>query len=435
MYRFAGENEFRKILSNRVMSDSFPKRDSRSLSDIFLGGGGGLLISGRVIPVCGDYENDIRYYIEINADSVERNLILFFKSIHASSAYVELQKIAEEREIQRVQMFFSDNRIEIYDFMDTYPCDAVRHIDGIGFWEVILPIDEAMLFLSKVDESVKSIDKTFRECPGWLYRRVIEKADSRKLYDWSKRLRYLKGNMTYDAQIAIPNAIFPQEYYDAYYLFRDIEESYITNTNAHTNRYCNNYNLSANDVMARLATTAGLVGCIMGRIHEETHRKVLWLDYACGGGQIANMVHPELFACTDYEIVGVDVNETAIRFAESYALASGGKRKFHKIEAEESVDASKFDLISISEFLEHCFDPLRFLKDLNVRNGAYVLAETPLDQSMSVSLPNEHIWTWRECDFIRLFEIAGFKVIGVNKQLFSDGVGSLDYITVVAQRV
>ncbi len=434
MYRFAGEKEFKKILSNKVMTDCFPKRDSRNLKDIFFRGVGGLLIPGRVISVCGDYESDIKYYLENNSEVDESNLILFFKSVHASFAYMDINRIIEEEEINHVQMFFSDNRIEIYDFMDTYFCDAIRHIDGVGFWEVVLPVEEAFRFLEKLDECVKSIDKTFNECPGWLYRRVIEKIDSKKLYDWAKRLKYLKGNLTYDAQIAIPNAIFPKEYYEAYYLFRDLEESYITDTNEHKNRYCNNYNLSANDVMARLATTAGLVGCIMGRIHEETHRKVYWLDYGCGGGQIVNMAHPELFSCNDYEIVGVDVNETAIRFAESFALASGGKRKFRKIGVGDKVDAREFDLISASEFLEHCYDPLRFLKDLNVRNGAYVLAETPLDQWMSVSLPNEHIWTWRECDFIRLFETAGYKVIGVNKQLFSDGIGTLDYITVVAQR-
>ena len=435
MYRFAGENEFRKILSNQVTQDCFPKRDSRSLSDIFFRGIGGLLITGRVISVCGDYENDIRYYLGKNTDSDEGNLILFLKSVHASIACMEIKRISEKKEIQNVQVFFSDNRIEIYDFMDAYSCNAIRHIDGIGFWEVILSLEEATLFLNKLNECVQSIDKSFNGCPGWLYRRVIEKTDSRKLYDWAKRLTYLKENLTYNEQIAIPNAIFPKQYYDAYYLFRDIEESYITDISEHKSRYKNNYNLSANDVMARLATTAGLVGCIMGRIHEETHRKVYWIDYACGGGQIVNMVQPELFSCMDYEIVGVDVNETAIRFAESYALLSGGKRIFRKIDAGESVDVRKYDLISISEFLEHCYDPLRFLEDLNIRNGAYILAETPLDQRMSVSLPNEHIWTWRECDFTRLFEVAGYKVIGVNKQLFSDGIGALDYITVVAQRV
>jgi hypothetical protein len=168
---------------------------------------------------------------------------------------------------------------------------------------------------------------------------------------------------------------------------------------------------------------------------DSSDKPISWLDLGCGSAQVANLVRPEIVRCQKYSSLGVDSNNSDLEWGRAQA---GGlfSRNFIKHNALQSeITISDFNLITAFEFLEHLIDPLSFLIDLGVTEGSYFIAGTPLNEPINITpWSNVHVWSFTKDDLCKIFETAGFEVLGSNESRFSTRCGGLDYLTVIAKK-
>tara|TARA_B100000686_G_C16791822_1_gene979233 strand:- start:2127 stop:2849 length:723 start_codon:yes stop_codon:yes gene_type:complete len=98
--------------------------------------------------------------------------------------------------------------------------------------------------------------------------------------------------------------------------------------------------------------------------------KIKILDVGCGGGILC-----EPLARLGAKIIGIDVNEKAIKSAKNHSFQSNLKIKYHCTDISKFNCKEKFDLITCMEVLEHVNDVelvVKNIKRLLKKNGIFI---------------------------------------------------------------
>lgn len=97
------------------------------------------------------------------------------------------------------------------------------------------------------------------------------------------------------------------------------------------------------------------------------------LDIGCGNGELA-----EALRAKGCKVTGVDISEKAIEEAKKF-LDEGFCFDIEKENWPDKLLTKKFDLIIVSEVIEHLFDPIVFMKKIKplVKTGGRIIITTP----------------------------------------------------------
>ncbi len=158
----------------------------------------------------------------------------------------------------------------------------------------------------------------------------------------------------------------------------------------------------------------------------ELHRKTnLLLDVGFGSGGLLREAQRH-----GWDVHGVEVSTAAVERARGFGV------KAHCGELESAAYSDGvFDVVVISELLEHLPDPFSLLRELHriLRPGGMCLATTPNGRGLSgrflgarwiVAASDEHLHLFSAAALRKLFAGAGFSVI----TLKSSGIDPHDWI-------
>lgn len=138
---------------------------------------------------------------------------------------------------------------------------------------------------------------------------------------------------------------------------------------------------------------------------------IKWVDVGCGTGVILNNVNvPD----ENFKLIGLDVKDTA-----SLDMNNSNKLvEYHTIKPFDTVhiDEESPHLVTFFETIEHIFDPLEFLEKYTSSKPDYVIAGSPLEETIPITPNKEHVWGFTGKGFKYLFEQAGMRTISHNME-------------------
>lgn len=165
---------------------------------------------------------------------------------------------------------------------------------------------------------------------------------------------------------------------------------------------------------------------------------IRWLDVACGRGKITNAVDPTRYAGCEFEILGVDMQNSRIGTA---ARAASEGRSFKVGDALDFLrraasEGAAYHIISMFEFLEHLPDPLGFLRNVAQARPVFVVAGSPLEQKIDApfdrKLDGVHLWSFSRKSWEQMFELAGLETVISGEMRIGAYLKGLDWLTMVA---
>ncbi len=112
------------------------------------------------------------------------------------------------------------------------------------------------------------------------------------------------------------------------------------------------------------------------------------LDVGCGYGNHLFMLHSRLGKPQNVRMVGVNLDPNQLAFAEAFASSVDGYDNCHFEQADLSnrlpFDDRTFDVVALSDVLEHMTDPAAALRELMrvTRKGGLIVLSTPLKGSL-----------------------------------------------------
>lgn len=168
--------------------------------------------------------------------------------------------------------------------------------------------------------------------------------------------------------------------------------------------------------------TYGQIFKFLNEITVKIQRpKLSILDLGCGVGPISFFL-----AQKGHEVVGVDISQNAIKICKEIKRTFKLKNvKFVAGDISEIKFKHKFDLVVMSELIEHIKDDYGLIKNIynNVNKGGFILVTTP-----SINAPlyrigflrsfDERVGHLRRYSEGKLREVikrTGFKIIGIRK--------------------
>jgi ubiquinone/menaquinone biosynthesis C-methylase UbiE len=116
------------------------------------------------------------------------------------------------------------------------------------------------------------------------------------------------------------------------------------------------------------------------------------LDVGCGYGNHLFMLNSRLGLPQNLRLVGVNLDPNQLGFAQAFASSVEGYQncEFHHADLSAGLpfDDRTFDVVSLSDVLEHMTDPAGALKELMrvTRSGGLIVLSTPLKGSLFKSL-------------------------------------------------
>lgn len=112
------------------------------------------------------------------------------------------------------------------------------------------------------------------------------------------------------------------------------------------------------------------------------------LDVGCGYGNHMLMLNARLGKRADVRLVGVDLYESALDYARSFAATVPGydNCSFQVADLEQGLpfESGTFDAVNIADVLEHLVDPAKALEELVriTKPGGAIIFSTPLKTSL-----------------------------------------------------
>ncbi len=132
----------------------------------------------------------------------------------------------------------------------------------------------------------------------------------------------------------------------------------------------------------------------------ETANGARLLDYGCGDGALAGVLH----GCFARPVFGVDVNPLAITLAEGEFGRRGYDGRFKVIEGYDTgFPDGHFDAAVCSDVIEHVTEPLALLREIYrvLRPGGHLVITTPIRFSEDPVDPM-HVREWFTGEFVAL---------------------------------
>jgi len=156
--------------------------------------------------------------------------------------------------------------------------------------------------------------------------------------------------------------------------------------------------------------TPKIIDSINKLLNQKKFKKLNHLDVGCGNGALT-IKFKKFFKTT----LGIDLSKKGIFFAKKY---ENKNLKFKYIGLNQLIKKKKkFKFVTSIEVIEHQYDPLKFLKELNSitsKNG-YILISTPFHgyiKNLIISLLNlndRHYTALWKHGHIKFFSIKTFK--------------------------
>lgn len=171
----------------------------------------------------------------------------------------------------------------------------------------------------------------------------------------------------------------------------------------------------------------------------ESESKSMWLDIGCGLGYLLDCAYDYGF-----DVVGVEFN--------SHAIESITRRYRYRVEhasvLNSGFDEERFDVISMTDVIEHLHDPratVQRMFDLTKPGGVAIVTTMDSDSLSSRILgkrledfrrTREHLYFFNRSTATRLLEDAGYQVISIKSYGHTFELGFLsDRIGLISKRL
>jgi Methyltransferase domain len=230
-----------------------------------------------------------------------------------------------------------------------------------------------------------------------------------------------------------PKAFKPFREYEFFYRFQEFElEKWSIDAPTFT---FSRSSLAGNiDHFVRQSQLFGLIEMLFMLIGKERPGETIrWLDLGCSRGVTANGIRlQEYLPDRNWEIVGVDWNESAVRIANKRADVG---RTFLKGDAKEAIaqlGGTRFNIISAFEVIEHLEDPVKTLKDYVPWCSDFFIAGSPLAELQGWLPAPNHIWTFDRPGFEETFRAAGLTPVFANEAYVGRFNKGADWVTLIA---
>jgi 2-polyprenyl-3-methyl-5-hydroxy-6-metoxy-1,4-benzoquinol methylase len=143
------------------------------------------------------------------------------------------------------------------------------------------------------------------------------------------------------------------------------------------------------------------------------------LDIGCGAGFFLKAA-----ACSGWEANGTEISEAAAEYARTITKVHVMQGKLEQL----GMPTEKYDVVAMLDLLEHLFEPLNTLREVNriMKDGALLIISTPdvhslsrlfLGKAWAVLSPAEHQSYFSAATLSRALRQAGFRLIGLKNLL------------------
>lgn len=257
-----------------------------------------------------------------------------------------------------------------------------------------------------------------------------------ELYSYLMNMPRDSGNQTLKLaaqgqyQDVRPRVCSEPEMYTAYYRYRGSRHGKLVEAQSREfrhevggNGYCHH---------ARQCYNAGIIEYLMGILARQTTGPIRWLDIGCGGGRTIHLTNPEKCGVEAFECVGVDLGQTKIDDAKSYISEN---RRFYCADAfklPDDVMQGGFHLVTMFEFIEHVKDPIAMIAQAAKLSTAYVMAGSPLDENVTPSQGQEHLWSFSQAGYEQLFTANNLHLVLSNAMKIGQYANNYDWVSCVA---
>ncbi len=144
------------------------------------------------------------------------------------------------------------------------------------------------------------------------------------------------------------------------------------------------------------------------------------LDIGCAAGFFLNAAQD-----AEFSVCGVEVSA----FASEYARAHFGVDVRIGMLKDVNFQSCAFDVVTMFDVIEHIADPIRELTEIAriLKPGGVLVLDTPNIESDTARLQGDQWWLFKSDHLVyyapdtirRLFEIAGFELTSLSKELVS----------------
>ncbi|MCK4836263.1 MAG: class I SAM-dependent methyltransferase [Candidatus Aminicenantes bacterium] len=187
------------------------------------------------------------------------------------------------------------------------------------------------------------------------------------------------------------------------------------------NEYLQSYGASDHSVdMKVIYSRFDFIEQLVSKYHPENLRKKKILDIGCGGGFLL-----KTFQERGWEVFGIDIIDRSIEFGRRVLGIPMEKLNFESTSPGKLIEKyGKFNLISITDVLEHFFDPISVLKKIAdiLKNDGVLFLSVPNIESISfkyigkewaIISPLEHISYFSPRSLKIILEKNGFENINI----------------------
>lgn len=169
---------------------------------------------------------------------------------------------------------------------------------------------------------------------------------------------------------------------------------------------------------------------------EEKH----WLDIGCSKGSISNAVDSSLYANSPWKIIGCDLQNNKIEYAQ---YISAKNREYFSEDVFELVrkmdlDNKSIDIVSMFEFCEHFEDPIKLIQKVANLNIKMTVVATPLAQKMNAPFNDEqdnaHLWGFTRQSMEAIVNSTDMHIFSITENRIGTYNHGFDWLTTVMVR-
>ena len=156
--------------------------------------------------------------------------------------------------------------------------------------------------------------------------------------------------------------------------------------------------------------TPNIVDTLSKILNKKEYKKMKHLDVGCGNGALTSKIY-NYFESS----LGIDLSDKGIHFAKKY---ENEKLKFQHTGMKDLINKNiKYDFISSIEVIEHQYDPLQYIKEINevTNKNGLILISTPFHgyfKNLLISILNlndKHYGVLWKHGHIKFFSVKSLK--------------------------
>lgn len=185
-----------------------------------------------------------------------------------------------------------------------------------------------------------------------------------------------------------------------------------------------------------------LIEFLMGLLDtsESDINNKTWLDIGCSIGLISNAVDSSLYAKSKWKIIGCDLQENRIKYAQH--LSASNRNYFAKdafrLISQMQDDNKSIDIVSMFEFCEHFEDPVKLIQKAANLDIKVIVIATPLAQKLNAPFNDEqdnvHLWGFTRESMEAIVKSTDMQIFSITENRIGTYHHGFDWLTTVMVR-